>query len=132
MAAPTSVDLEARVRALWAAYARGGAAALRELVGEDVEWVPLSTDGRPVPLEELFGEWGRRQAERTSAAVHGFETRGDCVLAYGSLRTFRDGGFVDVQPCWVYFFREARLVRAAGYATREDALRAIGAYQSTG
>jgi len=65
-----------------------------------------------------------------SVIVHGYETHGDCVLAHGSLRTFRDGGFVDVQPSWVYFFRDGTLVRGAGYATREAALEAISRYRA--
>ena len=28
-----------------------------------------------------------------------------------------------MQPSWVYFFRDGALVRGAGYATREEALR---------
>ena len=35
---------------------------------------------------------------RVSVTVHSFEEHGPCVLAYGSMRTFREGGFVDVQP----------------------------------
>ncbi len=61
--------------------------------------------------------------------MHGFETHGSCVLAHGSLRTFRDGGFVDVQPSWVYFFEGQRLLRCVGYATREEALAAIAEYR---
>ena len=57
--------------------------------------------------------------------VHSFEEHGPCVLAHGSMRTFREGGFADVQPSWVYFFRDGVLVRGAGYATREAALEAI-------
>ena len=61
--------------------------------------------------------------------VHSFEEHGPCVLAHGSMRTFRAGGFADVQPSWVYFFRDGVLVRGAGYATREAALEAIGRYR---
>jgi hypothetical protein len=41
------------------------------------------------------------------------------------MRVFRDGGFVDTQPSWVYFFRDERLVRAVSFASREEALEAI-------
>jgi hypothetical protein len=41
------------------------------------------------------------------------------------MRVFRDGGFVDTQPSWVYFFRAGRLIRAVSFASREDALEAI-------
>jgi hypothetical protein len=115
VAAPAHTDPVSHVRAIWAAYASGGAEAVRELVGPEVDWVPLS---------------GRRRAQDVQATVHGFETHGPCVLAHGSMRTFREGGFVDVQPSWVYFFRDGRLVHGVGYATREDALRAITEFRS--
>ena len=113
MLAAVHDDLVAHVRAIWEAFARGGAAAMLAVAGPDVEWVPLAE-----------GDEGR-----VSATVHGFERHGSCVLAHGSLRTFRAGGLVDVQPSWVYFFRDGRLVRAVGYATREAALSAISAYR---
>ena len=62
--------------------------------------------------------------------VHSFEEHGPCVLAHGSMRTFRDGGFADVQPSWVYFFRDGVLVRGAGFPTREAALEAIKRYRA--
>jgi ketosteroid isomerase-like protein len=118
-----------QVRALWAAYARGGVSAMREVVSDTlVEWVPLGRD-EPVPPEQFWGEWGRRQREQVSVTVHSFEEHGDCVLAHGSMRTFREGGFFDVQPSWVYFFREGKLVRGAGYPTREAALVAISRWR---
>jgi len=119
-----------QVRALWAAYTRGGVAAMREIVGDTlVEWVPLGEDD-PVPAERFWGEWGRRQTEQVSVTVHSFEEHGPCVLAHGSMRTFREGGFADVQPSWVYFFRDGVLVRGAGYATREEALKAVSRWPS--
>jgi hypothetical protein len=51
-------------------------------------------------------------------------------MAHGSLRIYRDQGLVDLQPSWAYFFREGRLVRGAGYMTREEALRAIGEFRA--
>jgi hypothetical protein len=47
------------------------------------------------------------------------------------MRRFSDGGFVDVQPSWVYFFRDGRLTRAVAYTSREDALAAIDEYGSS-
>jgi hypothetical protein len=82
-----------------------------------------------VSHDEMFGERGRERASRLSATAHRFETHGECVLAHGSLRMFRESGFVDVQPSWVYFFRAGRLLRCAGYGTREDALRAIARFE---
>ena len=115
-----------QVRAMWSAYARGGVEAMHQVVGDaDVEWIPLDADD-PVTAERFWGEWGRRQTEQVSVTVHSFEEHGDCVIAHGSMRMFSEGGFADVQPSWVYFFRDAVLVRAAGYPTREAALEAIG------
>jgi ketosteroid isomerase-like protein len=128
MATAVEQELVAQVRAIWTAYGRGGVEAMRRVVGDDVEWVPLAHEA-PVSGEAFWGEWARTRSERTSATVHGFETHGPCVLAHGSLRTFRDGGFVDVQPSWVYFFSGQRLLRAVGYPTREEALAAVAEYR---
>ena len=114
---------------MWAAYQRGGVDAMHELVGDaPVEWVPLGAE-EPVPPEQFWGAWGRRRTEQVSIAVHSFEEHGPCVVAHGSMRTFSEGGFADVQPSWVYFFRDGRLVRGAGYATREEALQAAGRWR---
>jgi ketosteroid isomerase-like protein len=121
VAPATSIELEAQVRALWDAYRRGGVDAVAEVVGRDVEWRPAGASGEG----DVWGEWGRRHAERVSPVLHGLERHGDCVLARGSLRIFREGGFVDVQPSWAYFFRDGRLVRAVGYLSRAEALAAI-------
>jgi len=114
-----------QVRALWAAYARGGVDAMHAEVGDAlVEWIPLGAE-EPVPAERFWGSWARGQTDHVSVTVHAFEEHGPCVLAHGSMRTFREGGFADVQPSWVYSFRDGVLVRAAGYATREAAMEAI-------
>jgi hypothetical protein len=114
-----------QVRALWAAYARGGVDAMRELVGDaPVEWIPIDEED-PVEPERLWGDWGRRRGEQRSITIHSYEEKGSCVIAHGSMRMFHEGGFADVQPSWVYFFRDGVLERAAGYPTREAALEAI-------
>ncbi len=121
-----------QVRAMWAAYARGGVDAMHAEVGDaPVEWLPLGAE-EPVPLESFWGDWGRRRTEHVSVTVHAFEEHGPCVLAHGSMRTFREGGFADVQPSWVYFFRDGVLVRGAGYTTREAALEAISRFRAEG
>jgi hypothetical protein len=122
VAAPVHTDPVVLVRSIWSAYASGGIDAVNRLVGDDVEWVPLAA-GRSLSDEQL-----REHNRRVSATAHGFETHGECVLAHGSLRTFRESGFVDVQPSWVYFFRDGRLLRCVGYGTREEALRAIAEF----
>jgi ketosteroid isomerase-like protein len=119
-----------QVRAIWTAYQRGGVDALREVVGDaPVEWVPLGEE-EPLSPEQFWGEWGRRRTEHVSIAVHSFEEHGPCVVAHGSMRTFSEGGFSDVQPSWVYCFRDGVLVQARAYPTREAALEAITRWQA--
>jgi hypothetical protein len=121
-----------QVRALWAAYARGGVDAMHAQVGEGVvEWIPTGAR-EPVPPEQFWGDQGRRMGERQSVTLHSLEEHGPCVIAHGSLRTFHEGGFADVQPSWVYFFRDGVLLRGAGYATREAALEAIARFREHG
>jgi ketosteroid isomerase-like protein len=122
----TGNDHVEQVRALWKAYERDGVAGVRELVGPDVEWVPYSGGGEVLEGADALDAFSERHEIRTT--VHGFEAHGSCVLVHGSLRIFRAGGFLDVQPSWVYFFRGERLVRAAAYATRQEALAAIAEY----
>ena len=118
-----------QVRALWAAYARGGVDAMHAEVGEAaIEWIPTGAR-EPVPQEQFWGDWGRRLNEQQSVTIHSLEEHGSCVIAHGSLRTFHEGGFADVQPSWVYFFRDGVLVRGAGYPTREQALAAAAAWK---
>ena len=121
MAVAVDQDQVAQVRAIWAAFARGGVEAVHQVAGDDVEWLPLGErmpSGLPDPGDSV------------SAVVHGFEAHGPCVLAHGSLRQFREGGFIDVQPSWVYYFDGAKLVRCVGYPTREQALAAIAEHLS--
>jgi len=118
-----------QVRALWAAYQRGGVDAMHELVGDaPVEWVPLGEE-QPVPAERFWGDWGRRRGEQVSITVHSYEEHGPCVVAHGSMRTFSEGGFSDVQPSWLYCFRENVLVLARALPTREAALAAISRWR---
>jgi hypothetical protein len=119
-----------QVRAMWAAYQRGGVDALHDVVGDaPVEWVPLDAE-EPVPPEQFWGDWGRRRREQVSITMHSFEEHGACVVANGSMRTFSEGGFADVQPSWVYCFRGDVLVHAQAHPTREAALEAITRWEA--
>jgi hypothetical protein len=111
-----TTDSLAYVRDLWSTYAREGAEAVREALGPDVACEPLA--------------WGRPLTNEVAASVHAYESLGDCVVAHGSLRIYRDHGLVDLQPSWVFFFRDGRLVRAAGFMTREEALSAVGEHRA--
>ena len=54
-----------QVRAIWSAYARGGPDALRKVVPDDVEWVPVGMkDG--IPPDEFWATWVRRHSEEIS------------------------------------------------------------------
>ena len=104
------------IRELWTRFDSEGAEAVAAELGPEVTWEPIAL-GRPLTTD-------------VAASVHEYECYGDCVIANGSLRIYRDHGLVDLQPSWVFFFREGRLVRGAGYMTREEALRAVGEFRS--
>jgi ketosteroid isomerase-like protein len=112
-------DDEARARALWDAYARGDVDALRAQLDDDIEWRPLGGKLLRGPAE--VAAYLHHAVETMSAVAHVFETDGDRVIVHGSLRRFRDGGFVDMQPTWVYRFRGGRLVRLESYESRDEA-----------
>jgi ketosteroid isomerase-like protein len=117
------VDYEGRVRQLWAAFEHGGIDGMRPFLDDDVEWRPA--DGTLIRGVAALAEYWEDVGERRSIVPHAWEQHGECVLVHGSMRVFRDGGFVDTQPSWVYFFRDERLVRAVSFASREEALEAI-------
>jgi ketosteroid isomerase-like protein len=120
----SGVDYEERVRRMWAAFERDGIAGMREYVDDDVEWIP-SNGGRTIRGFDGLRDYWASHAGQRSVVPHAWEQHGDCVLVHGSLRMFRDGGFVDTQPSWVYFFRDGTLRRAVAFASREEALAAI-------
>ena len=109
-------DPLAYVRELWTKFDIEGAEAVVAALGPEVMLEPIAL-GRPLTTD-------------LAASVHQYESYGDCVIANGSLRIYREHGLVDLQPSWVFFFREGRLVRGAGYMTREEALRAVGEFRS--
>jgi ketosteroid isomerase-like protein len=124
----SGVDYEDRVRKMWAAFERDGIAALRPYVDDDVEWTPSNGAGTIRGFGELVAYWDTH-ASQQSVVPHAWEVYGECVLVHGSLRMFRDGGFVDTQPSWVYFFRDGRLQRATAFPSREQALAAIAQHR---
>jgi hypothetical protein len=109
---------------MWAAFERDGIEGMRPFIDDDVEWTPTSDGGTLRGFDELIEYWRSHAAVR-SVVPYAWEQHGECVLVHGSLRMFRDGGFVDTQPSWVYFFRDGVLRRAVAFASREDALAAI-------
>jgi ketosteroid isomerase-like protein len=117
-------DYEARARAVWDAYTRGDVDRLGALLDEEVVWRPLGGEVLRGPAEVTA--YLRRNEDVISAVPHAFERAGDCVMVHGSLRRFRDGGFIDVQPSWVFRCRDGRLVSATSYESRAAARSAIG------
>jgi hypothetical protein len=128
---PMSVpDLVQRVRSMWEAYQREGVPGLARYADDDTEWSPSA--GTTVRGLDALAEHVNSQTTPRSAVPQAWEQHGSAVLVHGSLRTFRDGGFVDVQPSWVYLFEGERLVRAVAYSSREAALAAIEAHSAAG
>jgi hypothetical protein len=123
------LDYEARVRTIWAAFERDGVAGMRPYVDDDAEWIPSDGTGVIRGFDALAEYW-RTTAHLRSVVPHAWERHGDCVLVHGSLRRFRDGGFVDTQPSWVYFFRGEKLERAVAFATRDQAMAAIAEHRA--
>jgi hypothetical protein len=120
-----------RACSVWAALEQNGVERLRSLVAEDVEWRPWGNHGRPLIGSEEILEWNRAQHAAGGGSrrvVHQWEDVGGCALASGSLRVFRTGGFLDVQPTWAFFFHGERLQEATCFATREQALAAVEAH----
>jgi hypothetical protein len=119
-----------KARVLWDAWERGGVQALRPLVTADLEWEPWGATGALRGYDGLVA-WSAAQSGDAVPTVtaHSWEAHGDCALTRGSLRVYRGNGFIDVQPSWVWFFRGDHLVRAASFASREEALAAIARHQ---
>lgn len=125
---PVSVEV-AVARALWEAMRERDVEAAMQLMDDDVEWIPLVTEGGPVHGAEAL----RQHLEGiTTAGIVAeayaleYEDCGDGrVLASGALRVRRpDHWLATVQRWWIYVIRDGRILRAEACPTREDALLA--------
>lgn len=116
------------VRALWAAIAEGGLEAALQKTDPDVEWRPHPAGGSVLTSEELLRFFKEFQGERTllEATPYAFYSHGDLVLASGSFRLLGRDTMVEFQIHFVYEFEGGKLLRAATYATRAEALAAMG------
>jgi hypothetical protein len=120
---PVTVDYAAWVRRLWESFEREGVLGMRPFVDDDVEW--HAANGAVIRgLDALAEHWDLTPG-RPKVVANAWEQHGECVLVHGSMRVHRYGGFLDTQPSWVYFFRAGRLVRAASFASRDEAMAAI-------
>jgi ketosteroid isomerase-like protein len=115
---------------VWEAFVDGGVEAMLARTGDDVEWIPYAAAGRVLhgsdELRAYYADLARR-GERHEPTLYEFEAHGDAVLMTGALRVVRRGQLTESQLAWVYTFEGERLVSAAGYASRTEALRSIAA-----
>jgi ketosteroid isomerase-like protein len=114
---------------MWAAYERGGLAAILDFAAPDAEWVPHSAGGRRFSNTADYGryieEMGRRQ-ELVEARLFDLHAEGDCVVVSGRLRVRGPDGIVDNPMHWVHRFRDGQIVFTASYPVLDDALAAAG------
>ena len=115
------------VRRLWEAIGEGGIEAGLEMA-PGVEWRPHAAGGRVLTSEELLQFFAGFQGERELLEVvpYSYHAQGDHVLASGSFRLRGPGRISEFQIHWVYEFEGERLLRGSSYATRAEALEAIG------
>jgi ketosteroid isomerase-like protein len=116
------------VRSLWAAIAEGGLEGALERTSPDVEWRPHAAGGRVLTSQELLEFYRSFQGERQllEARPYSFHAHGDLVLASGSFRLRGRERMSEFQIHFVYEFEEGRLLRATTYATRSEAMAAMG------
>jgi ketosteroid isomerase-like protein len=115
------------VRSIWEAIREGGIeAGLQKTPG--VEWRPHAARGQVLTSEEALDFFAEFQGERELLEVvpYSYHAHGDYVLASGSFRLRGPGRISEFQIHWVYEFEDERLQRATSYATRAEALEAIG------
>jgi ketosteroid isomerase-like protein len=116
------------VRSLWTAIGEGGLEAALELTAPQVEWRPHAAGGRVLTSQELLQFYQDFQGERQllEARPYSFHAHGDLVLASGSFRLRGSERMSEFQIHFVYEFEGSTLRRASTYATRGEALEAMG------
>ena len=115
------------VRSIWEAIREDGIeAGLQKTPG--VEWRPHAAGGRVLSSEEALKFLGEFQGERELLEVvpYSYHAHGESVLASGSFRLRGPGRISEFQIHWVYEFEDGSLRRATSYATRAEALEAMG------
>jgi ketosteroid isomerase-like protein len=116
------------VRRLWAAIGEGGLEAALELTAPEVEWRPHPAGGQVLTSQDLLRFYHEFQGERQflEARPYSFHAHGDLVLASGSFRLRGRDRMAEFQIHFVYEFENGTLQRATTYATRGEALQAMG------
>jgi anti-anti-sigma factor len=116
------------VRELWARFERDGVEAALGLVDEDVVYLLQFAGGRVLhgsdDVRALFAEF-ERQGVSLEARLDALESRGDAVVASGSVRMKRPDGLREGQYHWVFHFAGGRLRRLSVYSARDEALASL-------
>jgi anti-anti-sigma factor len=127
MAEQSPVDT---VRELWARFERDGIEAALGLVDEDVVYLFQLAGGKVLhgteEVRELFADF-KRQGVSLEARLDSLESRGDAVVASGTVRMEGPNGLQEAQYHWVFRFAGDRLRRLSVYAARDEALASLAA-----
>lgn len=119
------------VRSLWAAFNTGGIEQMLDWIHPDAEWhtylgsedVYRGHDGIRRYYREVTG-----RASTASATEYSIREVEDAILVSGSLQIVEPGGAIaQRQVHWVYWVAEDKVIRAASFAFREEALDAARA-----
>jgi anti-anti-sigma factor len=118
------------VRELWTRFEREGVEAALGLVDEDVVYLLQLAGGRVLhgsdEVRALFADV-ERQGVSFEAHLDALESRGDAVVASGTVRLQRPEGPREDQYHWVFHFAGGRLRRLSVYAARDEALASLAA-----
>jgi hypothetical protein len=111
-----------RIKAMFAAYKRGGASAVAPFVDEEMELEPLTGEGKvyrgPAGLDEYIQDMADRGDELEAEPV-GYEELGNCVVVAGRMRLRREeGSLTDSQVTWIYKFDGEKLIGAKAFPGR--------------
>lgn len=119
------------VRRIWEAIREGGIEAGLELT-PGVEWQPHAAGGQVLTTEEALKFFAEFQGKRELLEVlpYSYQAHGDYVVASGTFRLRAPGRISEFQIHWVYKFDDDRLQRATSFATRAEALAAMGVDES--
>jgi ketosteroid isomerase-like protein len=110
-----------QIEDLWTAYRSRGTEGIRELVDDDVEWLPYGAGGETLRGFDELAAYLANRVQSIDASTYSYEPRGDAIIVSGHLRV-RDGlAMTDVQLWWIYRFRGEKLVRFEAYANRAAA-----------
>ena len=119
------------VRRIWEAIREDGIEAGLALT-PGVEWQPHAAGGQVLTSEEALKFLAEFEGKRELLEVlpYSYQASGQYVLASGTFRLRAPGRISEFHIHWVYEFEDDRLLRAASYGTRSEALAAMGVDES--